>query len=83
MPRRDQSVPPASPNYLKIITMRTLNTQELKTVAGAGLITGTLSTAVHAGAAIGNGLATAGKIVLVPVVKGTVTGAVKVFKFLI
>lgn len=59
--------------------MRTLNTQEVKRVAGAGLITGTLSTAVHAGVAIGSGLASAGKIVLVPVVKGTVN----VFKFLI
>lgn len=59
--------------------MRTLNTQEVKTVSGAGLITGTLSTAVRAGAAVGSGLVNAGKIVGAPLVQGTVA----VLKFLI
>jgi hypothetical protein len=56
--------------------MRTLNTQEVQSVAGAGILTSTLSTAVQAGKALGTGVvalgsaaATAGKIVATPVVK--------------
>ncbi len=59
--------------------MRQLNTQEVQAVAGAGLITGTLGTAVKAGAAVGKGLVQAGVIVAKPVVAGTVN----LFKFLI
>jgi hypothetical protein len=56
--------------------MRTLNQQEVQSVAGAGILTSTLSTAVQAGKALGTGFvalgsaaATAGKIVATPVVK--------------
>ncbi|MGC4060443.1 MAG: hypothetical protein QM749_06155 [Aquabacterium sp.] len=43
--------------------MRTLQTQEVKVVSGAGLITGVLTTGAQAGAAVGKGLLQAGVIV--------------------
>lgn len=70
--------------------MRELHTQEIQSVAGAGLLTnvvvGTVQTAAQAGAAAGQGLlaageglATAGAIVAKPLV----TGTVNLLKFLI
>jgi hypothetical protein len=59
--------------------MRQLQTQEIKSVAGAGILTSTLSTGYQAGSALVRGMATAGTIVAKPVVKlGTA-----VFKILI
>lgn len=59
--------------------MRTLQTQEVKVVSGAGLLTGILTTGAQAGAAVGTGLLQAGVIVGKPLV----TGTVNVLKFLI
>jgi hypothetical protein len=59
--------------------MRTLQTQEVKSVAGAGILTSTLSTGYQAGSALVGGLATAGTIVAKPLV----SAGVKVIKFLI
>lgn len=59
--------------------MRTLQTQEVKVVSGAGLLTSALTTGAQAGAAIGSGLLQAGVIVGKPLV----TGTVNVLKFLI
>jgi hypothetical protein len=59
--------------------MRTLQTQEVKSVAGAGILTSTLVTGVKAGSALVNGVATAGTIVAKPLV----SAGVKVIKFLI
>jgi hypothetical protein len=59
--------------------MRTLQTQEVKVVSGAGLLTGVLTTTVQAGTAVGTGLFQAGVIVGKPLV----TGTVNVLKFLI
>ena len=59
--------------------MRTLQTQEVKVVSGAGLITGVLKTGAQAGVAVGTGLYQAGVIVGKPLV----TGTVNVLKFLI
>ncbi len=66
--------------------MRTLNQQEVQSVAGAGILTTTLSTTVQAGKALGTGVvalgsaaASAGKIVATPLLKV----GVSVFKILI
>jgi hypothetical protein len=59
--------------------MRQLQTQEVKSVSGAGLLTSAIKTGAQAGAAVGNGLVTAGVIVGKPLVKG----AVNVIKFVI
>jgi hypothetical protein len=59
--------------------MRTLQQTEINSVSGAGLLTTAVTTAVRAGAAVGNGLVQAGTIVFTPVV----TTAVKLIKFLI
>ena len=59
--------------------MRQLNTQEVQAVAGAGLVLGSLGTAVKAGSSVGNGLLQAGVMVGKPLVIGTVN----FFKFLI
>ncbi len=48
--------------------MRTLQKTEVAAVAGAGLLTSTLSTAVQAGTAVTKGLVQAGAIVARPVV---------------
>ena len=48
--------------------MRTLQTQEIKSVAGAGIITSTLSTGMAAGKALVGGMVQAGAIVAKPVV---------------
>lgn len=64
--------------------MRQLNTQEVQTVAGAGLLTSTLGTAIRTGAAagkavgsgvvaLGKGTAQAGAIVVRPLATGAVT----------
>ncbi|MEY4767156.1 MAG: hypothetical protein RI907_3829 [Pseudomonadota bacterium] len=49
--------------------MRTLQTQEVKTVSGAGLIVGTLTTGAQAGKALLGGMVQAGAIVAKPVVQ--------------
>ena len=49
--------------------MRTLQTQEVKAVSGAGLITATLGTGLSAGKALVGGMVQAGTIVATPVVK--------------
>lgn len=59
--------------------MRQLQNQEVKSVSGAGLLTSAIKTGAQAGAAVGNGLLTAGVIVGKPLVKG----AVNVIKFVI
>jgi hypothetical protein len=59
--------------------MRALQTQEVKSVSGAGLLTSAVKTGAQAGAALGNGLVQAGVIVGKPLV----TGAVNVLKFII
>jgi len=59
--------------------MRTLQTQEVKSVSGAGLLTGLLTTGAQAGAAVGSGLYQGGLIVVKPIA----TGTVNVLKFLI
>ena len=59
--------------------MRTLQTQEVKVVSGAGLLTGIVKTGAQAGAAIGSGLYQGGVIVVKPIA----TGAFNVLKFLI
>jgi hypothetical protein len=59
--------------------MRQLQTQEIKSVSGAGLLTSAIKTGAQAGAALGNGLYSAGVIVGKPLV----TGAVNVLKFII
>jgi hypothetical protein len=59
--------------------MRTLQTQEIKSVAGAGILTSTLSTGISAGKALVGGMVSAGTIVAKPLVSvGT-----KVIKILI
>jgi len=70
--------------------MRQLHTQEIQSVAGAGLLTSTLTATIQTGAqagaalgqglvAAGQGLANAGAIVAKPLVAGTVN----LLKFLI
>jgi hypothetical protein len=59
--------------------MRTLHTQEIKSVAGAGILSTTLSTGYQAGSALVRGMATAGTIVAKPLVNV----GVKVIKILI
>lgn len=59
--------------------MRTLQTQEVKTVSGAGVLTNVVDTTVAAGTAAGTGLVQAGVILGKPVA----TGIVNVLKFLI
>ena len=59
--------------------MRQLQTQEVKSVSGAGLLTSAVKTGAQAGAAIGTGLVQAGTIVGKPLV----TGAVNVIKFIV
>jgi hypothetical protein len=49
--------------------MRTLNQKEVQAVAGAGILTSTVTTGYNAGVALFGGLASAGKIVATPVVK--------------
>mgnify|MGYP003351527538 CR=1 FL=1 len=49
--------------------MRTLQTQEVKAVSGAGIITTTLGTGLAAGKAVVGGMVQAGAIVAAPVVK--------------
>jgi len=49
--------------------MRTLQTQEVKAVSGAGIITSTLGTGLAAGKAVVGGMVQAGAIVAAPVVK--------------
>ena len=48
--------------------MRVLQSNEVKSVSGAGLIGSVLGTTVRAGAAVGKGLVQAGTIVAKPVV---------------
>jgi hypothetical protein len=48
--------------------MRTLQTQEIKSVAGAGIITSTVSTGAAAGKALVGGMISAGTIVAKPLV---------------
>ncbi len=57
--------------------MRTLQTQEIKAVAGAGILTSTLSTGLSAGKALVGGMVKAGAIVAKPVVQ-TGTAIIKV-----
>lgn len=59
--------------------MRQLNQNEVKTVAGAGLLTNALSTTIAASSAVGTGLITGGTILFTPVL----TGAVNLLKFII
>ncbi len=59
--------------------MRQLQTQEVKAVSGAGLLTNTLTIGAQAGGALLGGFVSAGTIVAKPVV----TGTVNFFKFLI
>ena len=59
--------------------MRQLQTQEVKFVSGAGLLTSAVKTGAQAGAALGSGLVQAGAIVGKPLV----SGAVKLLKFII
>jgi hypothetical protein len=59
--------------------MRQLQTQEVKSVSGAGLLTSAVKTGAQAGAALGTGLYNAGVIVGKPVV----TGAINVIKFIV
>ena len=59
--------------------MRTLQTQEVKSVSGAGLLTGIVKTGAQAGVAVGKGLYQGGVIVVKPIA----TGTVNVLKFLI
>jgi hypothetical protein len=49
--------------------MRTLNQKEVQAVAGAGILTSTLTTGYNAGAALVGGFASAGKIVATPLIK--------------
>jgi hypothetical protein len=48
--------------------MRQLQTQEIKSVAGAGILTSTVSTGVQAGKALVSGMVSAGAIVAKPLV---------------
>ncbi len=59
--------------------MRQLQTQEVKSVSGSGLVFSTLKVTAQAGGALLNGLGQAGTIVIKPVVVGTVN----TLKFLI
>jgi hypothetical protein len=59
--------------------MRTLQTQEVKVVSGAGLLTSIVKTGAQAGVAVGTGLYQGGVIVVKPIA----TGTVNVLKFLI
>jgi hypothetical protein len=59
--------------------MRALQTQEVKSVSGAGLLISAVKTGAQAGAAVGNGLVQAGVIVGKPLV----TTTVNVLKFII
>ncbi|MEY2842716.1 MAG: hypothetical protein RI920_753 [Pseudomonadota bacterium] len=59
--------------------MRQLQTQEIKSVAGAGILSSTLSTGYQAGSALLRGVTTAGAIVAKPLVNV----GVKVIKVLI
>ncbi|MEY4767155.1 MAG: hypothetical protein RI907_3828 [Pseudomonadota bacterium] len=59
--------------------MRQLQNQEVKTVAGAGVLTATLTTGAQAGMALVGGMAQAGAIVAKPLVQA----GTAIFKFLI
>jgi hypothetical protein len=59
--------------------MRQLQSQEVKSVAGAGILTSTLVTGSQAGAALVGGLASAGTIVAKPLISLGTT----VFKILV
>ena len=59
--------------------MRQLQTQEVKAVAGAGILTNVVTTGAQAGGALLGGIVQAGVIVGKPLV----TGTVNVLKFLI
>jgi hypothetical protein len=59
--------------------MRQLQSQEVKSVAGAGILTSTLVTGYQAGAALVGGLASAGTIVAKPLISLGTT----VFKILV
>jgi hypothetical protein len=66
--------------------MRQLQTQEVQSVSGAGLLISAVTTGAQAGAAAGEGLLAAGKGLIkagVIVGKPLATGAVNVIKFLI
>jgi hypothetical protein len=60
-------------------TMRQLQTREIKSVAGAGILSTTLSTGYQAGSALVRGMTAAGTIVAKPLVNV----GVKVIKILI
>jgi hypothetical protein len=76
-PNAIQQHSPTDPHEGQI--MRTLQTQEIKSVAGAGILTSTLSTGFQAGSALLKGVATAGTLVAKPLVNV----GVKVIKILI
>jgi len=59
--------------------MRQLQSQEVKSVSGAGLLTGVVTTGAQAGGALLGGFVKAGVIVGKPLV----TGTINLFKFLI
>lgn len=59
--------------------MRQLQSQEVKAVSGAGVLTNVLTTGAQAGGALLGGFYNAGVIVGTPLVNGTIS----LFKFLI
>lgn len=59
--------------------MRQLQTQEVKTVSGAGVLTNVVTTGAQAGGALLSGFVQAGVIVGKPLL----TGTINLFKFLI